>query len=149
MTDDIRTLIREVLAEELNAHQGSKMQSPPNSSDEEVTVPADGDLTAFVQSIVERSKNQSFIDSVKMGRHRFHIVATTQATLVPTARTIASGSVAAPNVPVLFEKGLVTEKQIAALPEDSLIQATKRVTFTPLALDELRRRRIRMERKMR
>ena len=48
---------------------------------------------------------------------------------------------------VFRERGLVTEKDIAKLPAGlTAIEAGKRVRFTPLARDELRRRGIKIER---
>ena len=54
---------------------------------------------------------------------------------------------AAPSQSVDFEKGLVSERQIAVLPEGALVEAGPRVRFTPLALDEINRRGIRLKRR--
>lgn len=148
MSDDIRMLIREVLAEELRAHRARG--NPPMSVDEEtVPVPADGDVTTFVRGILERAEDPAFAADVMTGKRRFRLSARTQVQTAsaPMNEAVVDSPITAPNPPVIFEKGLITEKQVATLPEGTVIHASKTVTFTPLALDELRRRRIRMERK--
>jgi hypothetical protein len=48
---------------------------------------------------------------------------------------------------VHFEKGLISERDIAKLPAGlASVQVSKRVRFTPLAQDELRRRGVKIER---
>ncbi|MBL4769056.1 MAG: hypothetical protein JKY94_15320, partial [Rhodobacteraceae bacterium] len=48
---------------------------------------------------------------------------------------------------VRFERGLVSERDVASLPQDMRrVDVGKTVRFTPLARDELRRRNIKVER---
>lgn len=149
MTDDIRILIREVLAEELKTHEAVTEQSADAPRQENVSVPRNGDLTTFVQRVVARAADPAFVSDVQAGRLRFkasdnHSSAQDSHEGI---RAVVGPALATSTSPAVFDKGLVTEKQIAALPEGALIHASREVTFTPLALDELRRRRIRMKRK--
>jgi len=138
--DDLRSVIRELLAEELAAIQGEAAAPPPAVRAEEVSIDTNDALGAFVKRILELAADDKARAEIEQGRHVFR--------LAPGARVAAPSARSAPKAaPARYERGLVTEKDIAKLPAGiAAIEAGKRVRFTPLARDELRRRGIKIER---
>lgn len=132
--DDLRSVIRELLAEELAAIQGEA--GAPGIRAEEVSIDTDEALGAFVKRILELAKDDEARAEIEQGRHVFRLV------------NVTPPEAAAPQAaPARYERGLVTEKDIAKMPAGiAAIEAGKRVRFTPLARDELRRRGIKIER---
>jgi len=142
MSDEIRSLIREVLAEELKAFKamGGKEAAVEQSvevREEVVTIANDSDLNAFAVRLLDLAKNEGANADIRAGRLRF---------CLQGGAAIGSQNESGKGQPVTFEKGLVSEKQIAGLRDGSAIRATGAVCFTPLALDEIRRKHIRLER---
>lgn len=132
--DDLRSVIRELLAEELAVIQGEA--SAPGIRSEDVSIDTDEALGAFVKRILELAKDDEARAEIEQGRHVFRLVnVTPPADAAPQA------------APARYERGLVTEKAIAKLPAGiAAIEAGKRVRFTPLARDALRRGGIKIER---
>ena len=132
--DDLRSVIRELLAEELAAIQGEAAAPTSAVRAEEVSIDTDDALGAFVKRILELAKDDEARAEIEQGRHVFRLARGVQ--------------VAAPKASAArYERGLITEKDIAKLPAGlTSIEAGKRVRFTPLARDELRRRGIKIER---
>lgn len=140
MSEDIRSLIREVLAEELKTLRvtGKQASAPaPQNRVETISIGNDSDLNAFVKKILDLVNDDKTCADIKAGRIRFQLAGRQSTSDQQNVATAAS---------VTFEKGLISEKKIADLPEGSTIRATKAVCFTPLALDEIRRKRISVER---
>jgi hypothetical protein len=151
MHSDIRYLVREILSEELKALNGASgahadTTPKPQVREETVEIAGSHDLQAFAIRILDLAKDSHAATEIRKGRWRFHLAASTPA---PKDRMTTSGGNAgsAPSQSVDFEKGLVSERQIAALPDGALVEAGPRVCFTPLALDEIRRRGIRLKRR--
>lgn len=132
----LRLVIRELLAQELGGlREGKKQTQPENSAEtkeENVTVASTEELTAFARRICALAQDEQAREDIEAGRWIFH----------PHGADKPKGSEGG----VRFEKGVVGESQVTSLAEDSCIWAGKQVCFTPLALDEIRRRRIRIER---
>jgi hypothetical protein len=152
MQNDIRYLVREILAEELKALKGAGGASgayadtapKPQVREESVEIASSRDLQRFALRMLDLAKDSRAAAEIRNGRWRFHLSASAPGT---AGRATASGSDSAPSQAVNFEKGLVSERQIAALPEGALVEAGPRVRFTPLALDEINRRGIRLKRR--
>ncbi|MCY4031817.1 MAG: hypothetical protein OXF05_06840 [Hyphomicrobiales bacterium] len=139
----LRLVIRELLAQELGGlREGKKQTQPENSAEtkeENVTVASTEELTAFARRICALAQDEQAREDIEAGRWIFH----------PHSADKTKGSeggVRFEEGGVRFEKGVVGEGQVTSLAEDSCIWAGKQVCFTPLALDEIRRRRIRIER---
>lgn len=139
----LRLVIRELLAQELGGlREGKKQTQPENSAEtkeENVTVASTEELTAFARRICALAQDEQAREDIEAGRWIFH----------PHNADKTKGSeggVRFEEGGVRFEKGVVGEGQVTSLAEDSCIWAGKQVCFTPLALDEIRRRRIRIER---
>ena len=131
----LRLVIRELLAQELEVLREEKKQAQPKSSseikEENVKVASTEELTAFAQRVCALAQDEQVREDIEAGRRIFH----------PHSADKTKGGEG-----VRFEKGVVVERQIAPLAEGSCIRAGKQVCFTPLALDAIRRRRIRIER---
>jgi len=141
---ELRALIREVLAEELGAAPGSGA-GRARVTEERVAIRTDADLAAFVQRLMRMAGDGRMRAEIEAGRHIFRLAepgAPTPEPNQPTGR--APG---APPAPVRFASGLVTERDVAKLPEGlRALSVAKTVRFTPLARDDLRRRGIKIER---
>lgn len=153
MSGDIRSLIREILAEELQAVRGAggahaDTSPQPQVREESVTIASDADLNRFALRVIELAQDGRSVQEIKAGRWRFRLQggggAGGGAQAAPRALGEGAGG---GGQTVEFERGLVSERQVGGLGEGDRIRAGKRVRFTPLAQDEIRRKRIRVERK--
>lgn len=168
---DLRTLIREVLAEEihaLRASMGAAAQTPVVH--EPVAVSNDYDLNAFGRKMLSVADDPVKRADFLAGRLQFTLNGTPVATphsipprvaLAPpppmvTAPTPSSAPQPMPNtrpaqqsgVRQAFDRGILTEKDVEKLPQETrALTLGKSVRLTPLASDELRRRNIKIERK--
>jgi hypothetical protein len=157
---DLRSMIREVLAEELRALKATGGGSA-NVQRETVAIASDHDLDAFARRIVQLAADPSKRDAILSGRHVFSLAAAP----APVAHYVPANYYAPPPPPPLapiahsapapaasvarqsFSKGLMTEKDVEALPDGTrVVTVGKSVRFTPLASDELRRLNIKIER---
>lgn len=136
----LRVAIRELLAKELAAlrGKGTRQQEDLSGGDikgdikeESVAVSTGEELTAFAQRICALARDSRTREAIESGRWRF---------------SPRGSGAAREDGAVRFEKGVVGEREISSLREETCIRVGKRVCFTPLALDEVRRRRIRIER---
>lgn len=142
---DLRAVIREVLAEELARMRGGAPAAAPQVTEETVTLRSNADLQAFVRRLLSLAQDGRMRAEIEAGRHVFRLAS--QATAPLEAHQPAAPSPAAAPPAVRFERGLVTEREVARLPDEQrAVQAGKTVRFTPLARDELRRRGIKIER---
>lgn len=155
-SDDIRHLIREVLAEELKGmgadrHGANADTSPrPQVREERVAMHSDADLRRFALRMIELAADGRSVQEIKAGRWVFRLdggagAATGAGRVMEPGSGHAVGT-AAPEV-LEFDRGLVTERQIAGLSQGARLRIGKRVRFTPLAGDEIRRKGIHVERK--
>lgn len=146
--DAIRQLVREVLAEELgrlrrDAGAGSATSPRPQVREEVVSIAGDADLAAFVGRLMALSRDGHARREIEEGRWVFRLGT---AAARPDARITTSAAAPAPKS-ARIEKGLVTERQIDALPQGtSVLEIGRAVRFTPLARDRVRRRGIAIER---
>ncbi|VDC23392.1 hypothetical protein [Pseudogemmobacter humi] len=148
--NDLRALIRDLLSEEIAALRAEILGG---TQAERVAVGNEAELTAFALNIARRAQDPGFVSALEAGRIRYapaHTAAYAPA-LVPAAAPRAAPPAALvatvpPSVPEL-RKGLITERDIAAVPEgEPRLRITKTARLTPLAGDEARRRGIRIER---
>ena len=143
---DLRSLIRQVLTEELAAlHQENGGSGQPQVTEEAVSIRTNGELAAFVKRLVHLTKDPAKRSDIESGRHVFRL-----ATGGIGAGPVGSQSGPAPmnrSGPVAFDKGLITERDVAKLPDGmARLKIGPTVRLTPLANDELRRRGITIER---
>ena len=150
--DDLRSLIRDLLAEEIAAIRAELLTAGPR--EERVRVDDARSLTDFALSVIKRAAEPGFAAALQEGRLRFvpadisTFAAGTAAAAPPAGQ--ARPSVLVTTVPATvpeITKGLVTERDIAKLPpEATRLRIGRLGRLTPLAVDEARRRGIRIER---
>lgn len=146
--EDLRGVIRELLAEELarlRAASGTHADTRPRPQvrEEQVSIRGDADLAAFVQRLAAVMKNGEARAQIESGRWVFRLA---------PAGPLPPSSVSSPaaddgGAVARFERGLVSEREVQTLPAGTTrVMAGKRVRFTPLATDALRRRGITLHR---
>ncbi len=136
MDNDIRSLIRQVLAEEL-AKLRPAANAPPR--EERVRIDSDQDLDRFVRRLMTLSGDPSNKRAIEEGRLVFRLGSNSGKTASRSGVSTASSQ--------RIDKGFVSERQINALPEGTkVLQVGKAVRFTPLGRDRLRQRGIVIER---
>lgn len=137
---EIRSLIRAVLAEELGRIQ-NRPSEKPDVQQETVRIGNDQELAIFVKRLSQMCRDETIRKEIERGIRTFKL------------RNTINGSASLENnrtnnQAVRFDKGFINERQIDALNEDTeVVVATRAVRFTPLAMDRLRQRGIRIERK--
>lgn len=156
---ELRAIIRELLAEELAALRAEALG---RLAVEQVAVGTEAELTKFALMVARRAREESgFLAALEAGSVRFVPAAvpvgglpspvSAARPLGAATRTDADPSItlvapAPPAVPELH-KGLITERDIAAIEHgEKRLRITKNARMTPLAVDEARRRGIRIER---
>ena len=136
LKDEIRAVLREeiaaILAEETASDTGSQI--------EKVRISSSAELNRFVQELVRRASDPNFAASVTRGEWTFDL---DLAPAMPSAPIVSGPRQAEPARVV---KPLVAERDIADLEPGSSLLVTPSTRLTPLALDEARRRGIRIER---
>lgn len=142
MVEELRGVIRELLAEELAKVRAEMGDKPADASirEESVAIASDKDLDAFVKRLMALATDPKARAEIEAGRHRFRLGVPPQ-TNAPTAPSQAGDTT--PH----FDRGVVTERDVGKLPPGlTTVRVSKRVRFTPLAKDELRRRGVTIER---
>ena len=136
--EEIREIIREVLAEEIASLRR------PATREERVAIASDSDLARFVARLLDLANDAELRREISEGRYVFRLGNGNAAR--PEARQ--SRTPAAPlSRAVRFDSGVVTERHVDSLAEDiRSISVSKGVRFTPLARDRLRSRGIDVER---
>jgi len=134
-TEAVRSLIREVLAEEL-----ARVARERSTTKETVTIKTNEDLQTLVRHIVEIARDKSMRDRIIAGDHVF---------VLDSQPGVSMAKTPAPNTSdvVQITKGFLSERAIEALPANTrVVQLGHGVRFTPLARDRLRQRKITVER---
>ncbi len=145
-SEAVRSLIREVLAEELGRIARERAPTPTRT-EEIVSIKSNEDLQALVQHILKFSRNKSMRDRIAKGDYVFVLENTTDQPSTGKTNTIKAPSPQNRNGVVQIEKGFLSERQIEALPAGTrVVQLGQGVRFTPLARDRLRQRKITVER---
>ena len=138
---DIRQMVREIISRELGElrESGAFADTTPRTQarEEIIILENDSDLSSFVRRLMNIADDGRARAEIAAGRWVFRL----EAGRLVAPRSSAGGSI------VHFQRGLVTESLVAGVQESSrTVRAGPRVVFTPLALDELQRRGIQIER---
>lgn len=150
--DDLRSLIREVLTQELRAIRSAA--GGGNITREAIALNSDADLGAFVRRLLDMAQDPAKRADLLAGRHLFTLDRPAPA-YTPPPRSYAPPPQAAPSQPTppapaarqALAKTLLTERDVDALPQGTaVVTIAKSARLTPLARDELRRRNIKIER---
>lgn len=148
--DIIRTLIRDVIAEEVR-HLKAGRQVPP--AGESIAIAGDADLAAFARRVLDLAEDPKTRAAIAAGRHPFRLAgpapaASAPAPSAPAASGLPASSTPAPRIAShRIDKGVVTESVIAGLPKgtERLVLAAG-ISVTPLARDKAKARNISIER---
>jgi hypothetical protein len=134
--DLIRTLIRDVIAEEVKAMKADKGAAAVVAP---VRMASDADLVAFARDVLRLAEDAQTRAAILAGRHPFHLAGPAQRTSHPPA--------AAPAQSHRIDKGVVTESVIAKLSSGvARLLLGPGVSITPLARDKAKARNISVER---
>jgi hypothetical protein len=134
--DLIRTLIRDVIAEEMKAMKAGKSPAASNAA---VRIASDADLAAFAKDVLRLAQDPAIRAAIESGRHPFRLSGSAQAT--PAQSAAPGGQMHR------IDKGVVTEAVIAKLGKGiSRLVLGPGVSITPLARDKAKARNISVER---
>jgi len=150
--DDIRALIRGIIAEEVALLRAEFANS---ATVERVNVSTPAELTRFALTVLERAHEPGFAAALREGRLCFEPVQSVKS--ADQHQHIAERPVVAKQPEVLvttvpppipeLRKSLITERDLAAIGNgETRLRITRSARITPLANDEARRRGIRIER---
>ena len=143
--EDLRSLVRELLSEELNKVNKKNSDSINDLREENVVIDNSKHLNSFVRRILDLSKDRKIVTEIMEGKYIFklsndHQRFTNTSDIGNTINNSARS--------INFLKGLITERDIMSVGENvSTITIGKFVRITPLAMDEIKKRSIKIERK--
>ena len=143
--EDLRSLVRELLSEELNKVNQKNSDSINDLREEKVVIDNSKHLNSFVRRILDLSKDRKIVTEIMEGKYIFklsndHQRFTNTSDIGNTINNSARS--------INFLKGLITERDIMSVGENvSTITIGKFVRITPLAMDEIKKRSIKIERK--
>lgn len=150
----IRLMIRQVLAEELGKLRRDGLPGgglrQQQCREEVVSIRSDSELAAFVQRLADILKDGKSRQEIETGLWVFRLGNPEAGGEIGGAldRRGAVPSSAAPAAAAArIDRGILSERQIEALPEGTTrLTVGRSVRLTPLALDRLRQRGITLER---
>lgn len=143
--EDLRSLVRELLSEELNKVNKKNSDSINDLREEKVVIDNSKHLNSFVRRILDLSKDRKIVTEIMEGKYIFKLSSDhqkfTNTSDIGNTINNSAGS-------INFLKGLITERDIMSVGENvSTITIGKFVRITPLAMDEIKKRSIKIERK--
>jgi hypothetical protein len=154
--DELRQIVRDVLAEEIarvRRERGGASEAPrPRTREEVVSIRSDMELGAFVRRLAEILKDGRSREEIEQGRWVFRLApGSAMAQSAPALPHHGAGALPPPAAPATvsakIDRGIVSERQIEALPDGtSRLLVGRSVRFTPLARDRMRFRGIEIER---
>lgn len=138
--DIIRSLIRDVIAEEVKHLKGNGAGAAANAPAPQPTrIATDADLAAFASHVLRLAADPKIRAAIEAGRHPFRLIGG-QDVSAPVSAPAAGQS-------HRIESGVVTETMIAKLPaEVRRLLLGPGVSITPLARDRTKARNISVER---
>ena len=121
--NELRALIRDVIATELAASKGTAPAAPEHR----VRIASDADLAAFAKHVLTLANDPAVRSAIGNGSHRFKL---------ETGNAAPSAAPAA-GTPTRIDKGVVTEAVLNKLPKGTTrLQIGAAVSVTPLARDK-------------
>ena len=143
--EDLRSLVRELLSEELNKVNKKNSDSINDLREEKVVIDNSKHLNSFVRRILDLSKDRKIVTEIMEGKYIFKLSNDhqrfTNTSDIGNTINNSAGS-------INFLKGLITERDIMSVGDNvSTITIGKFVRITPLAMDEIKKRSIKIERK--
>lgn len=148
----LRSLIRETIRAELerlgyDRSGAAALTTPkPQPRVELVRIADDRDLMSFANRLLTIAEDSSARAEIRSGRWQFRLAESTEAATPVSRRPPVADSSTQTAGCHRIERGVVGERLVVTIAPGSRIQVNSRVRFTPLALDEIRRRGIQIER---
>ena len=125
--NELRALIRDVIATELAAVKAGQAGSPA-PSEHRVRIASDADLVAFAKQVLNLANDPATRSAIANGSYRFRLESGSPA---------AAPSAPSSSAPARIEKGVVTETMLLKLPKGTnRLQIAAGVSVTPLARDK-------------
>ena len=144
--EDLRSLVRELLSEELNKVNKKNSDSINDLREEKVVIDNSKHLNSFVRRILDLSKDRKIVTEIMEGKYIFKL--SNQHQMLNSSSDIGN-TINNSSRSINFLKGLITERDIISVGENvSTITIGKFVRITPLAMDEIKKRSIKIERKL-
>ena len=145
--ENLRYLIREVLKEELNNLKGKTKTTNSPIKEEEVRIQSSLDLNNFAKRIMKMSQDPKINSELRTGKHIFRLSNNYEHTLVEAHQPISK--MFHNDHAITFEGGIITLKDVETLTNNTkVVTVSKSTHCTPLALDEMKRRNIKIEREI-
>ena len=144
--EDLRSLVRELLSEELNKINKKNNVNLNDLREEQVVIDNSKHLNSFVRRILDLSKDRKIVTEIMEGKYIFKL--SNQHQMLNSSSDIGN-TINNSSRSINFLKGLITERDIISVGENvSTITIGKFVRITPLAMDEIKKRAIKIERKL-
>ena len=144
--EDLRSLVRELLSEELNKINKKNNDNLNDLREEQVVIDNSKQLNSFVHRILDLSKDRKIVTEIMEGKYIFKL--SNQHQMLNSSSDIGN-TINNSSRSINFLKGLITERDIISVGENvSTITIGKFVRITPLAMDEIKKRSIKIERKL-
>ena len=141
--EDLRILVRELLSEELNKINKKNSNISNDLREEQVVIDNSTHLNKFVRRILDLSKDRKIVSEILEGKYIFKL-----SNYHPKINSNVSSMTNDSSRSINFLKGLITERDIISVGENiSTITIGTFVRITPLAMDEIKKRSIKIERK--
>src|SRR4051812_27003948 len=122
--NELRALIRDVIATELGAVKGGPPPAP--AAEHRVRIASDADLAAFAKQVLNLANDSATRSAIANGSYRFRLDGGAAATAGSMAPTVGSST--------RIDKGVVTETVLLKLPKGTKrLQIGAGVSVTPLA----------------
>ena len=125
--NELRALIRDVIATELAAAKVERASQPATPAEHRVRIAGDADLAAFAKQVLALAADPNARKKIEAGQYAFMLEGGHGAPAsVPTAGGAAR-----------IDKGVVTENTLIKLPRGTArLQIGAEVSVTPLARDK-------------
>jgi hypothetical protein len=125
--NELRALIRDVIATEIAAVKRGHAPVPPAPAEHGVRIASDADLAAFAKQVLTLANDPATRGAIANGSYRFKLEG------APGFAPAGSGASASARI----EKGVVTETMLLKLPKGTRrLQVGAGVSVTPLARDK-------------
>jgi hypothetical protein len=136
----LRSLIRDVIAEEVKALKAGQKGASPASTVEPVRIASDAELAAFAKQVLTLAEAPAVKAAILAGSHPFRLATS-------GAGQSACGTAHQAGQSHRIDKGVITENAILKLPAGvSRLVLGPEVSVTPLAKDKAKSRNISIER---
>ena len=145
--EDLRSLIREILKEELSNLKDKINGENISIKEEGVKIESSADLNNFVKRIITMFQDAKLKSDIITGKHIFRLVNQEKPSHIKAHEPISR--MPTNSQTIAFEGGIVTLRDVETLANKTKsLTVGKSTHCTPLALDEIRKRKIKLEREI-